>query len=404
MFWDGISTIIKDGLELKSPNYVYKIDKLLNDGASIVYKASRNDGKQIFLKQFRDPTENQDAAVWKQFISFHHSVLKTLIQLPTNIVETNYEYFEFMGVHFHAKALENGKDLNKMIFEDKPNFATRFHIVKIALGILNAVHKKGIVHSDLKPQQFFIVNDNSIPIGFRVKLIDFDHCMIPALNLNRPAGTAEWKSPEHIKNNNIGFHSDVFSMGQIVYILLTGGRHPYGKSIEDNTYDEDVFNKNGYVSLNILFKGKLSSEISDIVDKMLEPDYSKRPTIDEVHRVILNAEKQFLKPKNITLESNGKTRLIITTETITREIVKSSFGNYNQIYNKQFEIMKDNNGEWFVKGYDVPPTAKDAAGNIYNFHKTKYNGLDVTNKYTKIENGGIITVGNEDFKVSITDE
>ncbi len=106
----------------------------------------------------------------------------------------------------------------------------------------------------------------------------------------------------------------------------------------------------------------------------------------------------------ITLESNGKSRLIIQTQTITREIVKSTFGNHNEIYNKQFDIMKDNSGDWFVKGYDVPRTAKDEKGNTYNFHKTLYNGNNVTNKFTKIEDGGVIKIGNEEFIVRKNNE
>jgi len=105
------------------------------------------------------------------------------------------------------------------------------------------------------------------------------------------------------------------------------------------------------------------------------------------------------KAQSIRLESNGKSRLIVQTQTITREIVKSSFGNHNEIYNKQFEIMKDNSGDWFVKGYDVPATAKDAKGNTYHFYKTFYGGINVTNKYIKLENSGIIEVGNVKFLV-----
>jgi hypothetical protein len=91
--------------------------------------------------------------------------------------------------------------------------------------------------------------------------------------------------------------------------------------------------------------------------------------------------------------------LIIDTQNITRELVKSSFGNHGEIYNKQFEIMKDKNGEWFVKGYDVPPNAKDEKGNVYYFHTTLYNGMNITNKYTKIDDGGVLKVGSVEFKI-----
>lgn len=107
------------------------------------------------------------------------------------------------------------------------------------------------------------------------------------------------------------------------------------------------------------------------------------------------------KPQSVILKSNGKSRLIAQTQTITREIVKSAFGNHNEIYNKQFEIMKDNNGDWFVKGYDAPSESKDAKGNIYKFYKTFYNGQNVTNKFTKLENGGVIKVGNTEFLIEL---
>jgi len=403
MQWSGISTTLKEGETLQGKKYSYTIDKILNDGASIVYRAKRNDGKDIFLKQFKEPISSMDD--WDDFIKFQHSVLNTLLQLPQNIIEINYEYFESYGVHFHAKAFENGKDLAKVIWEDKPDMETRLNFVTTTLGILNAVHKKGVIHSDLKPEQFFIIPDSSIGMGHRVKLIDFDHCMIPSLNLSRPAGTAEWRSPEHIKESNIGFHSDIFTMGQIIYTLITGGRQPYKHSLDRDSYDSDILNREGYISIDTLFKGALPkglSDISDIIDQMLDPDYMKRPTAEEAHKRILkifNTKPKSDKPEHITLESNGKSRLIIETQTITREIVKSTFGNHNEIYNKQFEIMKDNSGDWFVKGYDVPPTAKDAKGNVYHFHKTHYNGSDVTNKFVKIEHAGVINVGNVDFIV-----
>ena len=404
MDWTGVSTTIKEKERLQGKKYNYTVEKLLNDGSSIVYKAKRDDGKEIFLKQFKEPTHQDDD--WGNFIEFQHSVLNTLLQLPQNIIEINYEYFESHGVHFHAKAFERGKDLAKIIWpdkpEDKPDMKTRLNFVMLTLGILNAVHKKGVVHSDLKPEQFFIIPDKSSGMGYRVKLIDFDHCIIPGLDLYRPAGTAEWRSPEHIKESKIGFHSDIFTMGQIIYTLTTGGRQPYSHSLDNDSYDSDVLNRTGYISIDTLFKGKLPKELSDIVDQMLDPDYSKRPTAQEAHQIILkifNTKPKPAKSEHITIESNGKSRLIVQTQTITREIVKSTFGNHNEIYNKQFEIMKDNSGDWFVKGYDVPPTAKDAKGNVYHFHKTFYNDKDITNKFVKIEEGGVINVGNVDFIV-----
>ena len=123
----------------------------------------------------------------------------------------------------------------------------------------------------------------------------------------------------------------------------------------------------------------------------------------ESHETIISTEKVVpksnLKAKFIELYSNGKVRLITQTQIITRDIVKSSFGNHKEIYNKQFEILKDNSGDWFVKGYDVPLSAKDSKGNSYRFFKTYYDEKDVTNSYTKLQNDTIIKVGSVEFLV-----
>ena len=114
-YWSGLSTVIRDGEKLKTDNYEYTVLNLINDGASIVYKARRSDNKIIFLKQFKEPMKS-NLTQWKDFIEFQHSVLKTLLKLPTSIVEKNYEYFEFKDVHFHAKSFEEGCDLNEYIY------------------------------------------------------------------------------------------------------------------------------------------------------------------------------------------------------------------------------------------------------------------------------------------------
>ena len=56
------------------------------------------------------------------------------------------------------------------------------------MGILKLVHQKGIVHSDLKPKQFFVVDNSKVSIGFSIKLIDFDHCVIPDITCKKCIG------------------------------------------------------------------------------------------------------------------------------------------------------------------------------------------------------------------------
>lgn len=398
MYWSGVSTLIKNGEIIKSNSFEYKILALINDGASLVYKAKRDDGIEVFLKQFRNPTRTQNG--FSDFIDFHYKVFHKLKELG-NIVENNYEYFEYKNSHFQAKELLKGNDLEKIIWKEKPSFIDRFHIAIMILGILKVMHSKGIIHSDLKPQQIFITKDENLIYKYRVKFIDFDHCIIPKLSLSRPAGTSEWKSPEHVNNKTISYHSDVYTIGAIIYTLLTGGKQPYSHSIKNDTYDTDILSKKGYHSLMEVYHGKFFQDISDMVDRMLDPDPIKRPTAKEVHSLFVKSLKPSKESSTLKLSCNGKEIVISENTIITRELCKNSFGIYEGIYNKQFELFKDNNDKWFIKGFETPDKARDISGNELNFYSTYLDNKDITNIFTLLSNSSIIKVGNIKFEITI---
>ncbi len=97
---------------------------------------------------------------------------------------------------------------------------------------LAAAHAKGIVHRDLKPENVFVLPDG------RVKILDFglakfresnaevddeDHTEVR--NLTTPGtvvGTAGYMSPEQVRASHVDHRSDIFSLGVIVYEMLTG--------------------------------------------------------------------------------------------------------------------------------------------------------------------------------------
>src|SRR5439155_15340721 len=116
------------------------------------------------------------------------------------------------------------------------------YALQIAHG-LAAAHEKGIVHRDLKPDNLFITKDG------RVKILDFgiakltqpegnpSQTDIPTRRINTDPGvvigTVGYMSPEQIRGKGVDHCSDIFSLGAILYEMLSGRRAFHGDSAAD---------------------------------------------------------------------------------------------------------------------------------------------------------------------------
>ena len=214
------------------------------------------------------------------FNQYHIQSIKREIDILRSLDHPNIvKYFEtYEDQHYLHIVMEYipGDNLFKVLTENLNTKLTEREISLIMTCLLKAVlflHHNGIIHRDIKPENIVFGEPGNYK---SLKLIDFGLSIQQnAKKENRRVGTPYYMAPEMIKGNFV-YASDVWSMGVILYILATGKQPFRGHS------KEEVFNKikMGKYDHRTLHYAKCSSQIKDLIRKMLVSEPSKRISID----------------------------------------------------------------------------------------------------------------------------
>jgi tRNA A-37 threonylcarbamoyl transferase component Bud32/tetratricopeptide (TPR) repeat protein len=124
------------------------------------------------------------------------------------------------GSPYIAMELLKGQDLQKAMRQPM-TLERKVAVLLQVLSGLSHAHQAGIVHRDIKPANIFINLDGS------VKIMDFGVARLTTASMTGTGnivGTADYMSPEQVKGARVDGRSDVFSVGCMLYELLTGRR------------------------------------------------------------------------------------------------------------------------------------------------------------------------------------
>jgi eukaryotic-like serine/threonine-protein kinase len=211
-------------LDLKLQVGKYDIRKLLGKGATgTVYLAVDTfSGKEVALKTiepevFHDP---EFGTVHRtQFLA--EASLAGKLKHPHIVAILDAVVLEDSG-HI-AMELVTGGDLSQHTVPGRLlPVADVLQIGFKCCGALDYAHREGIVHRDLKPANIMVVK------GTEVKISDFGAALLRKTQALQTAsmGSPSYMSPEQIENKPLTFHSDMYSLGVVLYELLTG-RKPF---------------------------------------------------------------------------------------------------------------------------------------------------------------------------------
>ena len=316
-YQNNIGTFLKYPLNLNDfRNKRYKIIKELGKGGfgKVNQILSILDNKYYAMKEIPLEGETEDK------INNIKKEANILSQFNNNIVKY-YDSFQDEEKFYILMEYCDGKNLKNFLDEYKKNNTLIeekiiYNMIKQICSGLKEIHEMKIVHRDLKPDNFFMNEKTEIKIGdFGIsKQLSSYTTQIS----NTKAGSFYYTAPELMANGLFNTKSDMWSLGCIIYELLT---------------------------LNIYFLDKFQNEIKridaniynykwqELIDSLLQTDYNKRADIKKVCNFL---EKEI----NININNNKDNKIVgevyINKDDINDDIqIINSFENVRRKYKRK---------------------------------------------------------------------
>lgn len=235
------------------------IEKIGEGGMAIVYKAKDSLlNRYVAIKILKD-----EFASNKEFLQkFKREATAAASLSDINIVNI-YDIGSDRDVNYIVMEYINGKTLKQIIKEN--GLIKQDKAIKIAVQIakaLDCAHSHGIIHRDIKPHNI-MVNENGL-----VKVTDFGIAKAASAytitNTKEVIGSAHYFSPEQARGSFVDFRTDIYSLGIVMYEMVTGSL----------PYDGD---------------SPVSIALKHLQEKVIEPKFLNENLSDGINNLILKS-------------------------------------------------------------------------------------------------------------------
>ena len=205
------------------------LEKLGKGKFSIVYSAINNLDKECAIKII----EKKDLTTDEQKVLANEKKIMQILNHP-NVIKF-IESWETNSTIYHVIELIKGKDLYSFYHENQiDEILARKFFLQIT-DSLYYLHSLGIIHRDLKPENIMVENSSD---KIHCKIIDFGFAIFVEQMNDKTlrAGTPNFIAPEILQGKKYSYECDIFSLGVILYFLLSG-KFPFDSD------DTDVINE-----------------------------------------------------------------------------------------------------------------------------------------------------------------
>ena len=192
-----------------------------------------------------------------------------------NVIKFYECYQDSLSFHFVMEYCSGGELTDRVANKSSITEAETAKIMSKAFSAVNYIHEKGIVHRDIKPDNFLYASKDP---DAEIKLIDFglSRYFAPHQLLESQVGTPYYIAPDVIMGD-YDYRCDYWSLGVMMFVLLAG-RVPFDGP---NTLELAKEILTAQPNLKAYPWMKISKEAKDLVSRLLEKDANKRITAKE---------------------------------------------------------------------------------------------------------------------------
>jgi beta-lactam-binding protein with PASTA domain/predicted Ser/Thr protein kinase len=190
--------------------------KLGSGGMAIVYLAEDQElGRRVALKLLDDRHASDE-----QFVERFRREAQSAAGLNHPNIVSIFDRGHAEGTYYIAMEYLDGRTLKELLVRNGPTpIPIAIDYARQILGAVSFAHRNGIVHRDIKPHNIVVGSDG------RLKVTDFGIARSGASQMTEAGsivGTAQYLSPEQARGAPVDPRSDLYSLGIVLYEMLTG--------------------------------------------------------------------------------------------------------------------------------------------------------------------------------------
>jgi len=271
------------------------LDKIGAGGMGEVYLAEDTELDRKVALKFLPPHYSSDSKIIMRF----KREAKAAAALNHPNIITVYEVGEHEGQTFIAMEYVEGESLRELMSKDGLSLSQVLQIGKQVCEGLAKAHQADIIHRDIKPENIMIDKDG------RVRILDFGLAKLRNVSkltqAGKTLGTLDYMSPEQLQGLEVDHRTDIWSLGVVLYEMITG-RLPFQGEYEAvvmySVLNEEPQPLGGTKTVDL-------EKVQQIIDKALEIEVIERY---ESIAALLSDIHEISHSKGSDIVTRGKTK------------------------------------------------------------------------------------------------